>query len=157
MCVASRAVALWACLFGTTVLAACAGHSAAPHTNDVAQGGSSGDQGESSCTPTAAIGGTGGARAVAPACTVTAPSTCPDPAPRYSDVQPIFEQHCVTCHFESQTGPWPLTDYAHVASWQDTIRAELLSCSMPPPESGCRLPKAASELILSWIRCGLPQ
>lgn len=75
----------------------------------------------------------------------------------YRDVAPIFENRCVACHAESTTGPWPLTDYAHIASWQDPIRAQLLTCSMPPPESGCSVSTEESERILTWIRCGLPQ
>jgi hypothetical protein len=93
----------------------------------------------------------------AAACNVEAPTSCPEPAPTYADVAPIFQRNCVTCHSGSSGGPWPLTDYTHVSSWGEVIRAELLSCSMPPPDSGCVLAAASSELVLQWIRCNMPE
>src|SRR4051812_1859778 len=30
-------------------------------------------------------------------CSVSAPTKCPDPAPKYADVVPIFEAKCATC------------------------------------------------------------
>jgi len=30
------------------------------------------------------------------ACDVPIPTSCPDPAPRYADVAPVFENRCVT-------------------------------------------------------------
>jgi hypothetical protein len=56
----------------------------------------------------------------------------------------------------SANGAWPLTNYGHVAAWGDDIRAMLLTCSMPPPEERTPLPNEQSELILQWIRCGMP-
>ena len=91
------------------------------------------------------------------ACTVQAPTSCPNPPPTYSDVQPIFQSRCVVCHASDWSGPWPLTDYQHVSDWQIDIRADLLSCSMPPADAGFTLPDEESAKILTWIRCGLPK
>jgi hypothetical protein len=78
---------------------------------------------------------------------------CPEPAPVYADVEPIFQQVCSTCH-SLPGGPWPLDDYSHVADWQDVIRDELLTCAMPPPNDPVTLSDADRQLILTWIRCG---
>src|SRR5262245_15303976 len=50
-------------------------------------------------------------------CSVTAPTSCPDPAPHYADVMPIFRDRCVICHSGAVDGPWALTDYEHIADW----------------------------------------
>ena len=89
-------------------------------------------------------------------CKVSAPTTCPQPALRYSDVQPIFQQRCVGCH-SGLTEQWPLTDYPHVASWYDIIQAQLLSCTMPPPDAGVPITNAERMKILTWLHCGFPQ
>ncbi|HYP91478.1 MAG TPA: hypothetical protein VEQ59_25095 [Polyangiaceae bacterium] len=82
---------------------------------------------------------------------------CPDgDSPVYADVQPIFEQTCASaaCHSGFEGGPWPLDNYSHVADWQDVIRDELLTCAMPPPDSGVSLAYDQRQRILTWIRCG---
>ena len=89
-------------------------------------------------------------------CSVQAPTACAEPAPAYADVAPIFEQNCVVCH-SGQAGNWPLSTYSHVASWADEIRGVLLQCAMPPPDSGLRIEDAERDLLLAWIRCGLPR
>lgn len=93
----------------------------------------------------------------APACTVVAPTECPDAAPRYVDVQPIFTSRCVTCHWGEPGGPWPLSSYRHIADWSAVVRAHVQLCLMPPPESGMTMPDSERRLILDWMRCGLPE
>lgn len=90
-------------------------------------------------------------------CSATAPTACPDPAPRYADVAPVLQAKCVTCHSGVAGGPWPLTNYEHVADWQNEIRAELLDCSMPPADAGAPITKEESTLLLNWVRCGAPE
>lgn len=101
--------------------------------------------------------GVGDSSLVDPSCMVQAPTSCPSPAPTYEDVTPIFEARCIICHSGAIDGPWPLTAYEHVADWQDAIRAELLDCSMPPPDAGVPITKDERLAILNWIRCGLPE
>ncbi|HEY0713214.1 MAG TPA: hypothetical protein VGF45_11110, partial [Polyangia bacterium] len=72
-------------------------------------------------------------------CQAQAPTTCPTPAVRYADIAPIVERRCVVCH-NGTSGNWPLTTHRHVADWQDTIRAAMLACAMPPPESEMPMP-----------------
>ncbi len=92
-----------------------------------------------------------------PTCSVPAPTACPESAPHYPDVAPVFESRCVICHSGTWEGPWPLNDYGHVADWQDSIRANLLDCSMPPPDAGVPITLEERLAILTWIRCGLPK
>ncbi|HET9953644.1 MAG TPA: hypothetical protein VFQ61_04030 [Polyangiaceae bacterium] len=90
-------------------------------------------------------------------CAAQAPSSCPEPAPSYrADIEPIFQRSCVVCHSGTKGGPWALTDYGHVATWRDTVRTALLECSMPPPDSEVSIEAQESQLVLTWIRCGMP-
>ena len=106
-----------------------------------------------------------GAAACSPAgggaasCGVVGPTECPSPTPRYADVATIVDQRCTgPCHSGLLAeGPWPLTDYPHVADWASVIRGELLSCAMPPADSGVAMSLDERLAILSWIRCGSPE
>lgn len=97
-------------------------------------------------------GGTVGAAVCAP----VAPTECPDPAPRYPDVAPIFERRCTSCHGATEDGPWPLDTYEDVAAWASDIRDELLRCSMPPADSGVNMTAEERNQILAWVRCKHP-
>jgi len=155
---------------GESAGAAGAGAAAGGDTNAGAgssngTGGTAGDPGAGTGGVVSGSGGSGGnggasggsAGTVGPGeCTVVAPTACPDPAPTYANVEPIFSNNCVPCHRGSPDGPWPLTNYGHVASWRDEIRAMLLTCSMPPPEEMIPLPNDEAGVILNWIRCGMP-
>lgn len=92
-----------------------------------------------------------------PPCTIEAVTSCPDPAPRYADVAPIFKQRCAACHVANWSGPWPLDTYEHVADWADVVRDMVRTCTMPPPEAGMPLPNEEAEQILTWIRCNTPR
>jgi len=97
--------------------------------------------------------------AAPPLCSVSAPTSCPSPAPRFADVRPIIQQTCAgPCHSGTDpAGPWPLTDYEHVADWADVVRADLLDCSMPPADAGVTLSAENRLFILNWLRCGYPE
>lgn len=90
-------------------------------------------------------------------CDVPAPTECPDPMPRYADVEPIFAERCVVCHYGQAGGPWPLNTYGHVTDWHDTIRAAMLDCSMPPLGAGVGMTVEERVAILTWLRCGFPR
>lgn len=89
-------------------------------------------------------------------CNVTAPSECPDPPVVYGDIESIIEDRCIDCH-DGSGGNWPLTSYQHVADWSLEIRAAMLSCAMPPADSGINMTVEERERILDWIRCGYSQ
>ena len=87
-----------------------------------------------------------------------APTACPDPAPTFADVAPIFGERCVTpCHSGTPNGPWPLSRYEHIFDWQEDIRSHLLDCTMPPLDGGVAITTEERLAILNWIRCGLPE
>jgi hypothetical protein len=88
---------------------------------------------------------------------VTAPTACVDPRPTYADIAPIIERRCSSCHTGAKGEPWPLDDYESVADWWDVIRDELVSCSMPPPDSGVMMSAAERDEVLMWLRCGFPK
>lgn len=85
-------------------------------------------------------------------CNVTAPTDCPTPV-RYVDVEPIFMARCWSCH-DGRGDQWALTSYDHAADWFDTIRSQMLACTMPPPDSGLTMLDSEREQLLMWIRCG---
>jgi hypothetical protein len=72
------------------------------------------------------------------------------------DVKPIFDGTCTSagCHTGIGEAPWSLKDYQDVADWQELVRADILDCSMPPPDSGLRITNEDRMKILSWVRCG---
>src|SRR5262245_23731930 len=69
-------------------------------------------------------------------CTVSAPTSCPDPPVVFGDVEPIIAERCVVCHLGARGGPWALTSYRHVRDWSEQIRGVVLNCVMPPPDAG---------------------
>lgn len=92
-----------------------------------------------------------------PPCTVTAPTSCTEPAPHYAEIATIIESRCgAPCHTGAPNGPWPLREYEHVADWADQIRDEIVHCTMPPLDAGFVMPGDEKEKVLEWIRCGAP-
>lgn len=102
-------------------------------------------------------GADAGVKRIPASCEATAPTSCPDPSPVYADVEPLFQQYCVICHDDVAGGPWPLTAYKDVADWHDTIRADLLFCTMPPADAGVVMTLEDRMAILTWLKCGFPQ
>ena len=89
-------------------------------------------------------------------CPVPLPTLCPSPSPRYADVAPVIARRCVVCHDGAPNGPWPLIDYQDVTDWWDTVRDDLIGCSMPPPDGGTSMTSEERTAILTWILCGFP-
>jgi len=90
-------------------------------------------------------------------CAPLAPTECPDPAPHYPDVAPIFEQRCASCHTGVGDAPWPLNTYEEVADWAYVVRSQVLNCSMPPADSGVVMLPEERDKMLTWVRCGFPE
>jgi hypothetical protein len=101
-------------------------------------------------------GATDAALPIPEGCPLTPPTSCANPAPHYSDIQPIFEQRCFSCH-DGTGQQWGLTSYEHVADWFAEIRAQMIACSMPPLDSGITMPTSERMKIVQWIRCGYPE
>jgi hypothetical protein len=49
-----------------------------------------------------------------------------------TDVLPILERRCVTCHQPGEIAPMALTSYAEVRPWANAIREAVLTRKMPP-------------------------
>ncbi|MNC95745.1 hypothetical protein D3C83_129360 [compost metagenome] len=62
----------------------------------------------------------------------------------------------MTCH-DGTDGEWPLSTRSHLIDWRFDIRTRMLDCSMPPPDSGVTMTTEERELLLDWIRCGVPE
>lgn len=89
-------------------------------------------------------------------CDVVPPTTCPTPAITFTDITPILQERCITCHNGAVNGPWPLRTYEEVSDWQDTVRSEVANCTMPPTDAGLFISNEDRVTLLSFIRCGLP-
>jgi hypothetical protein len=49
-----------------------------------------------------------------------------------TEVWPIVERRCVSCHQPGEIAPMPLTSYAEVRPWANAIREAILTRKMPP-------------------------
>ncbi len=94
-------------------------------------------------------------------CISEAPVACPNPPVQYADVEDIFKRRCVgVCHNGSTPDPnngnmpiWGFTDFEHVVTWKDTIRAEVFRCSMPPQDAGVPMTIQERQAVLEFVRC----
>jgi cytochrome c5 len=91
-------------------------------------------------------------------CTAMVPDeSCPKPTPAYAtDVVPIFEAKCNTCHDGKDGGPWPLTDHADVVHWRTQVFSVLVDCTMPPPKGTGDLTSSERQTLINWLACGAP-
>lgn len=83
----------------------------------------------------------------------------------YKDIQPIFQQHCQTCHRPGEAAPMPLTDYAHAKSWASAIGRAVTARQMPPWFSDASIGHFSNDRSLSvadvraitdWVAAGAP-
>ena len=49
-----------------------------------------------------------------------------------SDVVPILEQRCVSCHRDGGVAPWSMDSHQMVSGWSEMMRETLLTMRMPP-------------------------
>lgn len=88
-------------------------------------------------------------------CGAAVPESCPASAPSYTtDVAPLLQKYCVSCHNASGSEPSHLLDtHSGVSSAADHVKAEVSGCTMPP--SGSTAPTDAERnTILAWLVCG---
>lgn len=88
-------------------------------------------------------------------CAATTPSSCPSSPPSYkTDVAPILQSRCTSCHSSGGSQPDPLLDtYAGVKAEINEVKNEVAGCEMPPAGSTA-LTEAEANTILAWIVCG---
>ena len=86
-----------------------------------------------------------------------APDSCGNPTARFSDIEPILKARCESCHDGQPGSPWPFNTYSNFADWSDLVRADLVTCSMPPPDAPQTLTKEERAQLLDWLRCGMQE
>ena len=83
----------------------------------------------------------------------------------YTDVQPILEAHCSSCHIAGGIAPFELQSGADAVKWAARIAAVTKSGYMPPwtagPESPAflndrRLGVATKQILSDWAAAGAP-
>jgi hypothetical protein len=83
-----------------------------------------------------------------------------------TEIAPMFQQKCVTCHSPGNVAPWAMTNYAIVKDYAGSIREEVLARRMPPwhadPEYGVftndrSLSIEQEKKLLAWIDAGSPR
>jgi uncharacterized membrane protein len=81
------------------------------------------------------------------------PSSCSSSPPTYSQVAPIFQAKCQSCHSAGGTAPDRLFDtYDQIAAQQSATLDQIYSCKMPPAGFPT-LSDAERQLVLSWLVC----
>jgi hypothetical protein len=158
LCISSRVGRAVTCAFAFASALTCT-------ACDESNGGSDAVDADTSHTDAGADAGSadaaqeGGAvegGAVEDACELNPPATCPTPIVRFADIEPILKERCIGCH-DGKGEQWPLVTYNQVASWYDHVRDLMLTCAMPPKDSGIRMPAAEREKLITWVRCGYMQ
>jgi hypothetical protein len=84
---------------------------------------------------------------------------CPIPAPSYqSDILPIVQAHCLTCHAPSGLEPTEnsFTNYQAIFDDRQAIEDQVNDCRMPPVDAGVGLPTTSRVLLMTWLACGAP-
>lgn len=66
-----------------------------------------------------------------------------------SDIKPIIEKHCISCHQKDNVGAMPLTNYEEVASYGKMIQYVTTSKLMPPWYADPSYSHFANERVLS--------
>jgi hypothetical protein len=89
------------------------------------------------------------------------------PPPTFHEtVEPLLQKHCVECHRDGGSGPFPLESFGDVVGWAPQIREMVSTRRMPPwgadPSVGKfkndrSLPAATIETLVRWIDGGRPE
>ncbi|HVA50839.1 MAG TPA: redoxin domain-containing protein [Pirellulales bacterium] len=83
-----------------------------------------------------------------------------------NQISRLLQQHCVECHRQGEIAPFPLTDYAEVVGWAETMQEVVHQGRMPPwfasPEYGkfsndARLTDDEKRLLDEWVAAGCPE
>jgi hypothetical protein len=84
-----------------------------------------------------------------------------------TDVWPVIERRCVSCHQAGEVAPMPLTSYAEVRPWAQAIREAVLTRKMPPWQAAGptahnfrndrSLTEAEIGTIAAWVKQGAPE
>jgi hypothetical protein len=89
-----------------------------------------------------------------------APVVDAGPSVRYSDVQPIFFEYCVSCHSPDGKGPFSLDNYDEAADYADQAYAAANARIMPPcavNDPSCGPTTSELATLLAWVLQGAKQ
>ncbi|MBC7924703.1 MAG: cytochrome c, partial [Bryobacteraceae bacterium] len=85
----------------------------------------------------------------------------------YSDVSPILQRRCRSCHQAGEIGPMSLVTYAEVRPWASAMRESVKLGKMPPwfvdSASGSkfandpRLSESEIAILDAWVSKGAPE
>lgn len=84
----------------------------------------------------------------------------------HADTKAIIDSRCATCHRPGDIGPFPLTTYQEVATFEASVRSSIENGTMPPwqPSDDCTeyvgnidLTAGERETLLAWLDDGLPE
>jgi len=90
-----------------------------------------------------------------PSSCVSAPS-CPAQVPSYkTEILPILQQACITCHSPDGSAGRPENTYAEVYSQRGSILSQVAICQMPPL-NGPVMSNAQRVALTAWLKCGAP-
>jgi hypothetical protein len=98
------------------------------------------------------------------------PSEAPPPSPGtptwHTDVQPVVDAHCTTCHRDGGSAPFALTDYAAVSARARQIAEVTAARTMPPYPAApavrpyrfdISLPSSHIDMLARWADAGAPE
>ena len=84
----------------------------------------------------------------------------------YTDIKPIIDAHCVSCHQEGGIGSFPLSTFEEVNLVKEPIATAIATGSMPPWKANAecntyqhdaRLPVDSIDTVLQWVDGGAPE
>ena len=97
---------------------------------------------------------------------ITEPYKIDRPLTFHTDVRPLVEARCATCHVEGGSGPFALTSYDDVIAHKEAVRSSVAARRMPPFPglTSCNeyvndwsLTDEQRSVITSWIDQGAPE
>ena len=84
-----------------------------------------------------------------------------------TDIAPILERNCVSCHRDGGIGPWQMSSHAMVRGWSPMMREVVMTQRMPPGRIDTHVGKpmsnasgltvAEQQLLIDWIDQGSPK
>jgi hypothetical protein len=84
----------------------------------------------------------------------------------YTDVLPLLERHCQSCHRPGEAAPMVFLDYQGTRPWAKAMKQAVVTRTMPPwfadPHVGNfsndrSLPESAIRTIAAWVDAGAPE
>ena len=88
----------------------------------------------------------------------------PEPVSYSTDIAPILERNCVSCHRDGGIGPWSMSSHAMVRGWSPMMREVVMTHRMPPGRIDAHVGKPMSnagglsvseqQMLIDWIDQG---